>query len=283
MAASLLAILTASAANHAEASDSPSDTATDSVVEFHAPLIVPRHTELTDDDVYLPFTIDIVEQEPVVDPKAFADSLAHASRAGEARFTRLTDEDYRAVAEELGIEVAAMKAVVDIEAGKSHQGFWAAGKPLINFDLTMYRKFAPRNNVSLKKAQKKHPLIFRRPDARKYGSYQAAQQARLDAAASVDSVSAFESTFWGMFQIGGFNWRKCGVSSIGEFVGLMSRSERDQLELFARFIENSGMADDIRKKKWLNFALKYNGPKARSRGYHTRLAAAYKRHKNNDK
>ena len=235
MAAYLFSILAASAAGHAEASESLSDAATDSVAEFHAPLIVPRHTELTDEDVYLPFTIDIVEQE------------------------------------------------VDIEAGKSHQGFWSPGKPLINFDLTMYRKFAPRNNVSLKKTRKKHPLIFRRPDARKYGSYQAAQQARLDAAASVDSVSAFESTFWGMFQIGGFNWRKCGVSSIGEFVELMSRSERDQLELFARFIENSGMADDIRKKKWLNFALKYNGPKARSRGYHTRLAAAYKRHKNNDK
>ena len=65
MAAYLFSILAASAAGHAEASESLSDAATDSVAEFHAPLIVPRHTELTDEDVYLPFTIDIVEQEKV--------------------------------------------------------------------------------------------------------------------------------------------------------------------------------------------------------------------------
>lgn len=197
----------------------------------------------------------------------------------EGRFYTLTDDDYREVAEELGVETAAIKAVVDIEAGRSHQGFWSPGKPLINFDLTMYRKFAPRHGVSLKKAQKSAPVIFARPNTKRYGSYQAAQQARLDAACNIDRQSALESTFWGMFQIGGFNWRKCGAESVEDFVNLMSRSERDQLELFARFIANNGMLDDIRNKRWLKFALKYNGPKAKSRGYHTRLAASYKRHK----
>ncbi len=207
------------------------------------------------------------------------DSLADGMEAGmEPRFSSLTEEDYRQVAEELGVEVAAIKAVVDIEAGPQHKGFWQPGKPLINFDLSMYRKFAPRRNVSLSKARKRAPEIFNRPNAKKYGSYQAAQHARLDAAAAIDSISAWESTFWGMFQIGGFNWRKCGAGNIKEFVAMMSRSERDQLELFARFIKNSGMVNDIKKHKWLRFALKYNGPKARSRGYHKRLAAAYKRH-----
>lgn len=209
-----------------------------------------------------------------------ADSLAVAPDMGlSARYTRLTEEDYREVAEWLGVEVAAIKAVVDIEAGKQHKGFWQPGRPLINFDLSMYRKFAPRRKVSLSKARKRCPEIFRRPDVKRHGSYQAAQHARLDAACAIDSVSAWQSTFWGMFQIGGFNWRKCGTSSIEEFVELMSRSERDQLELFASFIKNSGMVEDIKNRKWLRFALKYNGPKARSRGYHTRLVAAYKRHK----
>ncbi len=198
--------------------------------------------------------------------------------ADEARFRDLTEEDYREVAEELGIEVAAIKAVVDIEAGAAHEGFWDDGKPLINFDLSMYRKFAPRHGVNLSKARKKSPEIFNRPDSRRHGSYQAAQQARLDAARAIDEESALESTFWGMFQIGGFNWKKCGTRSVREFVDLMSRSERDQLELFARFITNCGMVDSIRNKNWLAFALKYNGPKAKARRYHTRLAAAYRRH-----
>lgn len=195
------------------------------------------------------------------------------------RYRDLTEEDYRTVAEELGVEVAAIKAVVDIEAGVAHEGFWDEGKPLINFDLSMYKRLAPRHGVSLTQAKRIAPDVFRRPDTRRYGSYQAAQQARLDAAKAIDEASALESTFWGMFQIGGFNWKKCEAGSVHEFVDLMSRSERDQLELFAKFIVNSGMVDDIRKKNWLAFALKYNGPKAKSRGYHTRLAASYKKHK----
>jgi hypothetical protein len=82
-----------------------------------------------------------------------------------------------------------------------------------------------------------------------------------------------------MFQIGGFNWKQCGVNSVEEFVQMMSRSERDQLELFARFITANNMVDAIRRGNWLQFALKYNGPKAKARGYHTRLAAAYRRYK----
>lgn len=201
----------------------------------------------------------------------------------DSRFSRLSEEDFREVAEELGVEVAAIKAVVDIEAGKAHEGFYQPGKPIINFDLSMYRKFAPRHGVSLKSARKKAPVIFARPDRRKYGSYQAAQYARLDAARAIEEESALESAFWGMFQIGGFNWKLCGCESVEEFVEKMSRSERDQLELFANLITNCGMLDALQKKKWLAFALKYNGPRAKARGYHTRMASSYARHKSSEK
>lgn len=235
----------------------------------------PAHVPRNDDTA----AVVAFEAMPEVNPKAWVDSaIVHHDSAQDSRYTRLTEEDYETVAQMLDVDVAAIKAVVDIETGRRHEGFWAPGKPLINFDLTMYRRFAPRNGVSLSKAKKAHPEIFRRPDARRYGSYQAAQQARLDAACSIDTVSAYQSTFWGMFQIGGFNWRKCGCDSVQQFVALMSSSERAQLELFARFIENSGMVDAVRKHNWLQFALKYNGPKAKARGYHKRLAASYKSH-----
>ncbi|MDE6395531.1 MAG: hypothetical protein K2K77_09325, partial [Duncaniella sp.] len=35
----------------------------------------------------------------------------------------LTEEDFREVAERIGVEVAAIKAIVDIEAGPTHEGF----------------------------------------------------------------------------------------------------------------------------------------------------------------
>ncbi|MDE7033315.1 MAG: N-acetylmuramidase family protein, partial [Muribaculaceae bacterium] len=112
----------------------------------------------------------------------------------------LTERDYEEVAAELGVEVAAIKAVVEIEAGKAHQGFWDEGKPVINFDLTVFRRMAKRNKVGLGKYGRSHAVVFARPDARRYGSQQAAQQARLDAAMEIDSLTAIQGTFWGMFQ-----------------------------------------------------------------------------------
>lgn len=199
------------------------------------------------------------------------------------RHGRLTEQDFIEVAQELGVEVAAIKAVVEIEAGKTHNGFWAENKPLINFDLTMFRRMAAKNKISLAGATKTHPVIFSKPNAARYGSQQAGQQARLDAAREVDDLSAIEGTFWGMFQIGGFNWKKCGTESPNEFVEMMSRSERDQLELFARFIIKTGLVKHLRNKNWAAFAKGYNGPGYAKRGYHTRMANAYARYKKQEK
>ena len=106
--------------------------------------------------------------------------------------------DYREVAKELGgWRLRLSKTVVDVEAGTAHKGFCDSGKPLINFDLAMFRKFAPKHKVSLKKARKSHPVIFSRPDVRRYGSYQGGQYARLEAACEVNRELALKSTFWG--------------------------------------------------------------------------------------
>lgn len=187
---------------------------------------------------------------------------------------RLTEEDYEEVAKELGVEVATIKAVVEIEAGRTHQGFSEPGKPIVNFDISMFRRHASKNGVNLSKYYKSHPQVFNR--SRRMS--QAEVTRRLNAARSIDNKSAVEGTFWGMFQIGGFNWKKCGCSSIDEFVELMSRSERDQLELFARFIISTGLVKHLQAKNWAAFARGYNGASYASRGYHTRMAAAYKRY-----
>lgn len=192
---------------------------------------------------------------------------------------RLTEKDYREVAEELGVEVAAVKAVVEIEAGRSHQGFWENGKPLINFDLNLFRNMASRRGKNINTYKSKYPVLFARPNIKRFGSQQAAVQARLNNAMAIDSVAAIQGTYWGMFQIGGFNWRQCGTSSPQEFYKLMSRSERDQLELFAEFITRTGLLPALKAKNWAAFARGYNGPSYAARGYHTRMAKAYAKHK----
>ena len=77
--------------------------------------------------------------------------------------------------------------------------------PLINFDLAMFKRAAARRSIKLSKYSRSHREVFARPNARRYGSRQAAQHARLAGAMSIDSTAAIDGTFWGMFQIGGFN------------------------------------------------------------------------------
>lgn len=184
----------------------------------------------------------------------------------------LTDADFEEVAAKLGVEVAAIKAVVEIEAGKTHQGFVAPGQPIINFDLTMFRRFATRRGVNLSKYSKSHSVVF----ASSRGSQTRAHK-RLEAAKTIHPHAAIEGTFWGMFQIGGFNWKKCGASSLDDFVCRMSRSERDQLDMFAEFITNVGLLKPLQQKNWSTFARGYNGPGYARRAYHTRMAQAYAR------
>ncbi|MCM1518640.1 MAG: N-acetylmuramidase family protein [Pseudoflavonifractor sp.] len=243
------------------------------------PLVIPADTISHDPEEYdLGIVIDLT---PEILDDMVAD-LTGTSLLGD-KIKRLTDDDYKKVADELGIEVAAMKAVVDIEAGSGHRGFAAPGQPLINFDLTMFRQFASKRGINLTKYRKSHPVVFSRPDARRYGSQQAAQHARLKSARTIDNRTAIEGTFWGMFQIGGFNWAKCGASSIDDFVKRMSDSEHEQLEMFARFLVSCDLVKHLKSHNWAAFARGYNGPSYASRGYHTKLARAYAKYKKSEK
>ena len=192
-------------------------------------------------------------------------------------YTTLSEADYQRVADELGIDVASMKAVVEIEAGRTHQGFVEPGKPVINFDLSVFKSMMRKAGKSTGKYASYE--AFNRPNIKKYGSYGKAQWARLQSARSIDASIANQSTFWGMFQIGGFNWKSCGCTSVDDFVERMSRSEAEQLELFAQFCINRDLVKYLKAKNWSQFAHHYNGPSYRKRGYHTRLSNAYNKHR----
>ena len=193
-----------------------------------------------------------------------------------AKVMRLTEEDYQRVADELNIEVATMKAVVEIEAGTAHEGFAAPGKPIVNFDATLFRRFTRKAGKSIGKTNRS--TAFRKPDTRRHGTFGLAQWARLESAREINKSIAESATFWGMFQIGGFNWKLCGCQSLDEFVTRMCTSEAEQLEIFAVFIKNSKLLPYLQKKNWSKFAYRYNGPSYKSRGYDRKLRTAYAKH-----
>ncbi|MDE7160464.1 MAG: N-acetylmuramidase family protein [Muribaculaceae bacterium] len=196
-----------------------------------------------------------------------------AQEEPDTRYTGLTDADFRKVADELGVEVAAIRAVVDIEAGKSMKGFWAPGVPVINFDSKMYARFKARKGGG--GAADTVPAGLK--------GYALQEWTQLVKARKSNAEAANLGTFWGMFQIGGFNYSKCGCNSIGEFVDLMSYSELEQLELFAAFITNTGMLPDLKARDWASFSRKYNGASYARKGYHRRMAEAYAKYKKLEK
>lgn len=197
--------------------------------------------------------------------------------ADSLRYISLTMADYEKVAKELDIPIAAIRAVVEIEAGPRAEGFNSDRTPIINFDITMFRQAARRRGININEYRKSHPVVFAPLNRRRFGSTQAAQYARLDSAMTIDTLAAIEGTFWGMFQIGGFNWKLCGCSSARDFANQMCESELAQLELFARFIKARGLDKYIRARDWAGFSLRYNGPGYKRMRYDSRMAAAFAR------
>lgn len=189
------------------------------------------------------------------------------------KYKTLTDEDFRIVAKELGVEVAAIKAVVKIEAGPKLEGFWAPGVPVVNYAKSLFDRYrAKTKGRKLKDAKVPSGLT----------GYALKEWTSLTNARKINADAADMGTYWGMFQIGGFNYKLCGCESVEEMVAKVCDSEFSQLEMFAVFIRNSGMLEALKKKDWAAFARKYNGPSYAKRGYHTRMAKEYANFKSNE-
>ena len=205
------------------------------------------------------------------------DTLQIAETIDVNRLKRLTDADYKTVAKQLQIPVAAIKAVVHIEAGPRRKGFNKNNTPIISFDLTAFKQAAKRRGVDIEKYRDSHPDAFNPLNKKKFGSTQAAEYARLNSAMSIDSISAMEGTYWGMFQIAGFNWKLCKCESVFDFVDKMYYSEVEHLKLFAAFMKARRLVKYIQTQDWEAFSLRYNGPGFKKHSYDTRLAAAYEK------
>lgn len=203
--------------------------------------------------------------------------LALASRAQTDSVAALSiDNEIEWAARQLGCDPAAIHAVVDIEAGHIHDGFWEPGKPVVYFSFNQFKKYAAKRGVNVEAQRREHPALFASPDKAKHGgSAMKAMQARLDEAMAVDSVAAIQASFWGMMQIAGFNWRLCGASSPQDYYKRMSGDNHTQMELFVNFLRSTNLDAPLRQHNWAKFARGYNGPSYASRGYHTRLARAY--------
>lgn len=180
----------------------------------------------------------------------------------------LTEQDYINAAKELGCEVAAIKAVSEVEAPKG--GFQADGRPTILFERHKFHEFTKG------KYSKEFPEISNpRP-----GGYTKNEFARLDKAAKLDRNAALKSASWGKFQIMGFNHNLVGFPVLQDFINAMYKSEGEQLKAFVKFIIVNKLDDELRDKRWADFARVYNGRNYHINAYDKKMAAAYKKYSN---
>lgn len=191
---------------------------------------------------------------------------------------RLIDEDFTQVAELLGCEPAALKAVQQVETG-GRGGFFSPGRPAILFEGHIFwTQFKKRGSNPEDYVKGNENILYPKWEKGHYkggiGEYDRLEQAR-----KINREAADASASWGMFQIMGFNYAACGEESIESFVRSMCESEFKQLLLTANFIKkNSQMLQALQARDWAVFAKCYNGPAYAQNRYDVKLEAAYQKY-----
>jgi hypothetical protein len=180
----------------------------------------------------------------------------------------LTDADIADAATALWCEIAAVRAVLDVEA--SGNGFLEDGRPKILFEAHHFSRLTGgRYDAS-------HPDLSApawNPDLYEGG---AGEHDRLRRAMELDAKAALMSASWGLFQIMGFNHDLCGFERVEAFVEAQTRHEGRHLMAFVRYCRARGLDRALREHAWTAFARAYNGPAYADHGYHRRLRQAYR-------
>ena len=126
---------------------------------------------------------------------------------------RLIDEDFTQVAELLGCEPAALKAVQQVETG-GRGGFFSPGRPAILFEGHIFwTQLKKRGSNPEDYVKGNENILYPKWEKGHYkggiGEYDRLEQAR-----KINREAADASASWGMFQIMGFNYAACGEESI---------------------------------------------------------------------
>ncbi|WP_168396576.1 N-acetylmuramidase family protein [Acinetobacter indicus] len=188
---------------------------------------------------------------------------------------KLTEQQIQLQAQALGIDAAALKAVIEVECRGS--GFNADGTPVILFERHVFRQRLIANGkaATADKAMRERPDLCSKT-AGGYGLY-SAQHGRLNAAAQYHRESALESASWGIGQVMGYHWKALGYPTLQNFINAMYRDEASQLEAMCRFIVTNKLINALKNKDWKAFARGYNGAAYAKNSYDVKLANAYKK------
>jgi len=180
---------------------------------------------------------------------------------------KLKPKDFEDAAGRLHCEVAAIRAVAEVESG-GRGGFLDDKRPRILFES---RKFHQHTGG---RYDAEHPDISTPRWVRNYKGGKG-EFTRLGKAIALDREAALKAASWGMFQILGSNHRAAGFDTVDDYVAAQIDSEGAHLDAFVGFIITNKLDDELRDRRWADFARQYNGPGYRQNRYDEKMAKAY--------
>ena len=214
----------------------------------------------------------------VVDGIAGPKTIA-ALASGDRNPKHLSEADLEKAAERLGVPVAAIKAVNEVES--RGQGFLNDGRPVILYERHIAFRLLGESGMPFDEAcalAERYPNLV----SQKRGGYVggAAEYERLANALQILPADIGHSACsWGQFQIMGYHWQDLGYQSCAAFVADMQSGEDAQLAAFTAFIlADTALHKALKARKWADFARIYNGPAYKDNLYDVKLARAFERH-----
>ncbi|MCM2495724.1 N-acetylmuramidase domain-containing protein [Burkholderia glumae] len=198
-----------------------------------------------------------------------------ALATGQRSPKHLADADLIAAAGKLGVPLACVRAVNEVES--TGQGFLADGRPKILFERhVFYRRLQAYGIDPAPYAEQNSNIVS---SIRGGYSGGAAEYLRLGCAELIHPDAAWESASWGAFQVMGENWKRLGYAGADDFVARMESSEADQLDAFVRFVAaDPKLVAALKGRKWAAFAAGYNGPGYAANLYDVKLDRTYTRY-----
>lgn len=187
---------------------------------------------------------------------------------------KLDDADYVRAAQFLNVEIAALKAVEEVETG-GRGGFVKVGYPTILFEGHIFWSQLKKKGLNPEDYVSGNEDILYPEWTKKYYKKGMAEYERLERAKKINEAAALCSASWGMWQIMGFNYPACGCADVFDFGTEMQLNEGTQLNLFVKFLQTNGWDKYLRNKDWAGFARHYNGPAYKENKYDEKLENAY--------
>lgn len=188
----------------------------------------------------------------------------------------ISEAKFQEVSKDLGIEVAVLKAVAEVES--SGEGFLADGQPKILFEPHIFWKNLVKRGIDPSLHIKgNEDIIYPKWKSGAYGKV-SEQHSRLQRAVKINREAALESASWTSFQILGQNWKSMGYDSIQDFINDAYTDEDKHLDMFVKFVQANNLVRFLKSKEWRSFARGYNGSGFEKNKYHTKLEAAYRKY-----